>query len=257
MVQTCKCVGMLSGGKWDSMNDNCRRVYDPNYLSPTLTAHGGGNQDVKIVSPICIGNVNPSGNGMNGNVFSSEGISPTLTTNKGEGIKITEPSALRMVRTDEGKALRKAYENHEIDCGFNEHRKAEPRTDGCSNTLSTVQKDNLIAEPIIGAIRGRNPENPADRTPGVHTQQRLELGGEVSNTLTTVQKDNVVVEGLPFRVRKLTPKETWRLMGFDDDSFNRAAQQVSNSQLYKQSGNSIVVDVLMAIFKQMLPEEDV
>ena len=114
MVQTCKCVGMLSGGKWDSMNDNCRRVYDPNYLSPTLTAHGGGNQDV-----------------------------------------------------------------------------------------------------------------------------------------------NVVVEGLPFRVRKLTPKETWRLMGFDDDSFNKAAQQVSNSQLYKQSGNSIVVDVLMAIFKQMLPDEDV
>lgn len=59
-------------------------------------------------------------------------------------------------------------------------------------------------------------------------------------------------EKTPVRVRKLTPKECWRLMGFDDDSFERAAAVVSKSQLYKQAGNSIVVDVLMAIFKEML-----
>lgn len=107
-------------------------------------------------------------------------------------------------------------------------------------------------EPHIAAMRGRNPDNPSDRTAGIPTEQRLEIGGEVSNALTTVQKDNLVVYPLPFRVRKLTPKECWRLMGFDDDSFDRAAKQVSNSQLYKQAGNSIVVDVLMAIFKEML-----
>lgn len=166
-------------------------------------------------------------------------------------MKIIEPTALRMVRTEAGKALRKAYEAHEIECGFNEHRKAEPRTDGCSNTLSTVQKDNYIMEPIIGAIRGRNPDNPSDRSAGCQTRQRLEVGGTISNALTTVQKDNVVVEP-QFLVRKLTPKECWRLMGFDDNSFDRAAQKVSNSQLYKQAGNSIVVDVLMAIFKEMM-----
>ena len=54
--------------------------------------------------------------------------------------------ALRMVRTDEAKKLRKAYEAHEVHHGFNEHRQAEPRTDGCVNTLSTVQKDNLPLE---------------------------------------------------------------------------------------------------------------
>lgn len=54
------------------------------------------------------------------------------------------------------------------------------------------------------------------------------------------------------RIRKLTPKECWRLMGFDDESFYRAEKVVSNSQLYKQAGNSIVVNVLMAIFKQLL-----
>lgn len=53
------------------------------------------------------------------------------------------------------------------------------------------------------------------------------------------------------RVRKLTPKECWRLMGFDDESFSRAEKVVSNSQLYKQAGNSIVVNVLMAIFKNL------
>jgi len=210
-IDKCKCAGVLSGGKWDHLIEMSCRVYDTDYLSPTITAKGGGNQEVKII----------------------------------------EPSALRMVRTEEGKRVRKAYENHEIECGFNENRKAEPRTDGCSNTISTVQKDNYIMEPVIGAIRGRNPEDPADRTAGVKTQQRLEIGGDISNALTTVQKDNVVVEP-QFLVRKLTPKECWRLMGFDDDSFDRAAQKVSNSQLYKQAGNSIVVDVLMAIFGEMV-----
>lgn len=56
-----------------------------------------------------------------------------------------------------------------------------------------------------------------------------------------------------FRIRKLTPKECWRLMGFSDADFDRAkASGVSNSQLYKQAGNSIVVDVLMAIFRELL-----
>lgn len=54
------------------------------------------------------------------------------------------------------------------------------------------------------------------------------------------------------RIRKLTPKECWRLMGFADDSFDKAEKVNSNAQLYKQAGNSIVVNVLMNIFKQLL-----
>ena len=53
-------------------------------------------------------------------------------------------------------------------------------------------------------------------------------------------------------IRKLIPKEAWRLMGFDDASFDRASKVNSNAQLYKQAGNSIVVNVLMAIFNQLL-----
>ena len=62
---------------------------------------------------------------------------------------------------------------------------------------------------------------------------------------------NVAVELPQYRIRKLTPKECWRLMGCSDEDFRKAEQVNSNSQLYKQAGNAIVVDVLEAIFKQM------
>lgn len=54
------------------------------------------------------------------------------------------------------------------------------------------------------------------------------------------------------RIRKLTPKECWRLMGFDDENFEKASQVNSNTQLYKQAGNSIVVNVLEGILKNLL-----
>lgn len=54
------------------------------------------------------------------------------------------------------------------------------------------------------------------------------------------------------RIRKLTPKECWRLMGFNDEDFEKAAKVNSKTQLYKQAGNSIVANVLMAIFNNLL-----
>ena len=54
------------------------------------------------------------------------------------------------------------------------------------------------------------------------------------------------------RIRKLTPKECWRLMGFTDEDFDKAQEVNSNTQLYKQAGNSIVVPVLEGIFKELI-----
>lgn len=64
------------------------------------------------------------------------------------------------------------------------------------------------------------------------------------------QREPKVMENI--RIRKLTPKECWRLMGFTDEDFDKAKEVNSDTQLYKQSGNSIVVQVLEAIFKEML-----
>ena len=55
------------------------------------------------------------------------------------------------------------------------------------------------------------------------------------------------------RIRKLTPKECWKLMGFTSEDYEKAKSVVSETQLYKQAGNSICVPVLEAIFAQMLP----
>ena len=57
------------------------------------------------------------------------------------------------------------------------------------------------------------------------------------------------------RIRKLTPLECWRLMGFDDEDFRKAEKVCSNSQLYKQAGNSIVVDVLVGILGNLLGDD--
>ena len=109
--------------------------------------------------------------------------------------------------------------------------------------------------PCIAASRGRNPENPSDRTPGAPTEQRLEFNTKgTSNTITTVQKDNYVVE-TTYRIRKLTPRECFRLMGMRDDDIDKIqAAGISNTQQYKMAGNSIVVDVLEAIFKNLFME---
>lgn len=70
----------------------------------------------------------------------------------------------------------------------------------------------------------------------------------VCNVLMIGEKDDME----QLRIRKITPKEAWRLMGFDDEDFEKAAKVNSDTQLCKQAGNSIVVNVLEAIFKELL-----
>lgn len=68
--------------------------------------------------------------------------------------------------------------------------------------------------------------------------------------MSELQSNNRQTEEM-FRIRKLTPRETWRLMGFNDEQFSKAEMVVSNSQLYKQAGNSIVVNVLFYILVEL------
>lgn len=84
--------------------------------------------------------------------------------------------------------------------------------------------------------------------------------GKVCGTLTTENIPSVLerwtweINGEKYliRIRKLTPKECWRLMNFNDGAFEDAEQVNSNTQLYKQAGNSIVVNCLVGIFGQMI-----
>lgn len=115
----------------------------------------------------------------------------------------------------------------------------------CSPTITTCgggHREPKIAEPII-----------YDDYNG-----RIKADQSVINTLTTncgndAERNGVKIIETNYRIRKLTPKECWRLMGFEDkDIDNAIAIGMSNAQLYKQAGNSICVPVLMAIFSQMI-----
>ena len=82
--------------------------------------------------------------------------------------------------------------------------------------------------------------------------RRGRVGKQISLTLMSGCDRGVVMENM--RVRKLTPREYWRLMGFSDNDFDKAQAVNSNTQLYKQAGNSIVVNVLEAVLKALFKE---
>ena len=248
MNDNIRCVqsGKLSGGKWDKLYDESRRYYSPVGLSPTLHTRGGDNTGVKIIE---------------------------------EQKYLSE--------TDNAYEVRRKTKSGD----FCIQRKRYAKSAGIAGTILTSHFGNVV-EPCICASRGRNPENPSDRTAGADVEQRIELGSaETSNTLTTVQKDNLAIEPLnpytddtsrtlkaqyannglsnftrkdsfaatgviekpTYRIRKLTPLECIRLMDFDDEDYKKIRDiGVSDSQIYAQCGNSIVVACLYGIFDKLL-----
>lgn len=267
----------------------------------------------------------------NTQVFDQNGLTETLDTGTGGGrghYTMDEPKI-----TVVGNTSRTGYRSLDVY-----------DTNGLVSTIQARDykgAKQILEEPMIGASRGRNPNNPSDRRTGSPTEQRLEINQDgVSNTLTTVQKDNYVVEGLPireatkqgysvandgdsvnlqyptsktrrgrvgnqiantiqagetnqgvvegglytqdsishfrgvmpdlsrtlkaykhdaaycdgFRIRKLTPLECFRLQAFPDSAFEAAEQVNSNSQLYKQAGNSVTVNVIEAIANRFKEE---
>ena len=109
-----------------------------------------------------------------------------------------------------------------------------------------------IILPCICASRGRYLDNSSSGGVKKSTEQRFEFNTRgISNTITTVQKDNYLVEQT-YRIRKLTPRECFRLMGLKDDDIDKIQETgISNAQQYKMAGNSIVVNVLEAIFRNL------
>lgn len=291
---------------------------------------GFGNQSMTgVIEPSIetVGNYMPSGHEAS-RVVDANGIAPTVKENHGTVTAIVEPSIIKVGQaSNEGSQSGMVYD-----------------TNGLSPTICAgchgYAIGNILVndEPFVVASRGRNPDNPSDRTTGSPTEQRLEANmNGTTNTITTVAKDNYVMEpvvceqrcdeGLRFfkddvvgtlrtidacgdkrviepedinpvrigniygeqfgtgyagnvwdqdsvsptimtaqggnrqplvvdnvkwRIRKLTPKECWRLMGFSDKDCDHASKYVSDSALYKQAGNSIVTSCLVAIFYSLL-----
>lgn len=368
----CVQVGEVVGEKWDKMHDISKRVYEPNGIAPTIHCAGGGNTEPKIAENFVLGGLQKH------QTPRTDGISPTLTEAMGKGGGQT-PIIIDAKETSEERFFKQAVEAVlENECGVGDtvdafNKKVNrsgvcptitTRPEGFKTAILPIVEDKTD-NPIIVAMRGRNPDDPSDRTPGKHLGQRIEPNESgLCNTLTSVQKDNLVLEhkkgskeyvarryrefieehgympknfvaynktevkdvaptltgqcscpsgssavlmmeepiqikvatkqgyeeaekgdyvnityvgsktkrgrvgkGIAhtltcgdgnavitenIRIRKLTPRECLRLMGWKDEQIDKIqAAKISGTQQYRQAGNGIVVQVLEAIFKAL------
>ena len=127
-------------------------------------------------------------------------------------------------------------------------------TDGIAPTIRAYQGGGL--EPKIrvkeATSKGYTEAEVGDSVNLSHPNsktRRGRVGKQVANTLLTGESQGVIEPD--FRIRKLTPRECWRLQGFPDWAFDKAQEVNSNSQLYKQAGNSVTVNVIAAIAKEL------
>lgn len=194
------------------------RIYDPAGLAPTLNTVGGGNLEPKIT----IDGLTRDTQKQKARVFNPSGLAASLIATD-----YKEPPQISVIGQLKGGEKGRVVDR-----------------DGIGYTLTATEyKDPLkIAEPIIV---GSMQAHAAVKTDGIcpTLTEAMGMGG-----------GQVPVHTYGVRIRKLTPRECWRLMGFLDEEFDRV-HGISNSQLYKQAGNSIVVNVLSALLSQLFYRE--
>lgn len=317
---TTICLNSKVDGKQPSLQD---RVYDCNGVSTALTTCFLPN----IAEPrvIQVGNIYPDTetfhNRTMGRVYSADGLSPTINCCGGGD---REPKILTPRRTEFGKQIRKQYEAHQVDMSRHDMTQLEPREDGVSNTLTSVQKDNLVAEPLLipeattkGYAEAYDGDSVNLALPNSKTR-RGRVGHQQANTLDTSCNQGVVVkeqfntiignkqqnphrgsvsgvapcitsacgagggmtpmltdadlettkttdfieqlrghQELRYRIRKLTPRECFRLMDVSETDIDKLLNAgISNSQLYKLAGNSIVCSVIYHVLRKLLIEKE-
>ena len=191
------------------------------------------------------------------------GICPTLRANKTSSGVIEVMADVKIIGQMDNTivAMRGRNPDNPSDrtVGNPTEQRLEMNMQGTSNCLTSVQKDNLVMESQVLTPKRteygkqiRKAYESGQIQESRHNMTELEPRQDnVSNTLTTVQKDNLLLEKPQYRIRKLTPRECGRLMGVSDEDIDKMAAVNSNTQLYKQFGNSIVVDVMCAMFKNL------
>ena len=323
-------------------NHACGKVYNVGGVSPTVMNNHG--ETVSIAEPFVVASRGrpKGGQGEYGVKFETkmDGTSNALTRATRLNLVAepsNEPNVLTPKRTEYGKKVRKDWESHKLIQQRKYMQQMEPRTDGVSNTITSVQKDNLLVEPLrikantregfaeveeYGAVnisqpssctrRGRVQGNKGDiigtlltgeenavlepkaeevrrvaeevrRQPcGVSVDKdnnlrpyrqdkaksgvaelQTEFAESVGSTLTSARPNNVYGDTFPYRIRRLIPRECFRLMDVDDEDYDKIKNYVkghrkngkpmyiSESQQYKLAGNSIVVACMEHIFEQL------
>lgn len=283
-----KVIGQLEGGY-----DMANRVYDKAGLSPTIRTFQGGGLEPKIIENIPC-KLDKVSNGKNGKFSNLENA--TIKNVGSETASTITARYYKGIGSDNDNVCIAAMRGRNPDnpsdrtTGSPTEQRLEPNSQGICNTLTSVQKDNMLVEKVkikqatkdefierkVGGVADLSYPNSKTR------RGRVQDDGDTSPTITATETGICRIE--QYRIRKLTPLECWRLMGFSDEDFLVAKlgsreeaqklldqyphlgkrafteaqrkERISNSQLYKQAGNSIVKQVLMDIFSQMLPRKE-
>lgn len=270
-------VGKLEGGVWDKRYNQIRQVFDPDGISPTIMAGGGGGTETKIIA-----------------IRGREAGQVIEPNNKGTTNALTTVTKDNLVV--EQNAIKRNYESFIKEKGyipelFNPWNKREikdvspTQTTNCGSNFSTstvlkaetcclnyydeegkqrsvqnrIYDDRGVSVAVTPSYRGNIAESQTDKimtlgnyTPSKHNASRIV---DKNGIAPTVMENHGTITAVNeyLRIRKLTPKECWRLMGWKDEQIDKIIKSsISNTQMYKQAGNGIVVSVLEAIFKNLL-----
>lgn len=182
-----------------------------------------------------VGNIRKKGKSQSGDVVSVDSLAPTLcsTTTQKDPLKIMLAGNLPGSHEQNGRI----YD-----------------VNGISPTLNTMQGGDRQPKIRVreATKQGYAEANVGDSVNLAHPNsktRRGRVGKQIANTLLTGESQGVVEPS--FRIRKLTPRECWRLQGFPDWAFDKAQEVNSNSQLYKQAGNSVTVNVIKEIARYL------
>jgi DNA (cytosine-5)-methyltransferase 1 len=228
-------VGNISdcNGAWD--NPQVGRVYDVSGCSPTLNTCSGGGHEPKVITGIDKSYNNPK--------FIE--TANCITSREDRGVSNRESEGTAVLETPNISYCLDSnyYKGTTIEQYMNKHRR-QLIVENNKVAIKQATKQGYIECEVGGVADLSYPDSKTRRG-------RVQDNGNTCPTVTATETGICKIES-PIRIRKLTPRETFRLMGFSDENFDAAQKAgVSNSQLYKQAGNSIVVDVLYYIYVEL------
>lgn len=232
----CILVGKLALPGKDQWN----RVYSPEGLSPTLVTMQGGRQEPKIAVPVLTPEREKKR--QNGRRFKENGEPMfTLTAQDRHGVLVDNHQHL-VVEYDRKNGIGKALDNaHTLNSsdwrGLNRNQKQNAVLETNERIAGWVEREDRIF-----AYQGDTKRSTA--------QEHVYIKPNGKTDALTVGHVPKMIRN--YRIRKLTPRECWRLQGFPDWAFDRAkAAGISDTQLYKQAGNAVTVNVVYEIGKRL------
>lgn len=198
------------------------RIYDPSGLAPTLNTVGDGNLEPKIM----IDGLTRDTQKQRARVFNPSGLAASLISTD-----YKEPPQISVIGQRKGGKKGRVVDR-----------------DGIGYTLTATEYKDPLKIVTEGFIRDAQCQSA--QVFSSNGLSRTITASDYKDPLKIAEPGNTHT----VRIRKLTPRECWRLMGFMDEEFDRV-HGISNSQLYKQAGNSIVVNVLSALLSQLFYKE--